>query len=396
LTSATKAARPRLPRGWHHRNGLPWCDRCWGDHFERRVIRVPIRRVLDREWRDFAAEMQQSITHVTALANWYVRELIAADHVRMPIDSKLPPLGAVYRYNEGRACFPDLAPQTVVCVMQSVLRRYLKRRYNVVWLRNEAPPSFRYDLPLPIHVQSWQPLRIEADRAIRARIGVGWWTLILDRRHQFEGQLKHFDGLIHGECQPCELSIRARPRKQFMAYIVAWTPKPAAAKDRTRIIHVRFAADHFLLAESAGHEPWILNGDHVRRGEAMRKRVDRHREFLGRLSEDIKYEKRWPKARKQQILETLDRRCQKQHDRLTLWLHETSTALANFAIRQQALVVILDLEDHGYLQRWPKNRWVNLLEYKLAKYGITLSKATPTASVGVVSANAGDAREDEP
>ena len=70
-------------------------------------------------------------------------------------------------------------------------------------------------------------------------------------------------------------------------------------------MHVRTGKDFFWQATIEGRDPWILNADHVQ------SVVTAHMLRLGRLSEDTKYEKRWPKRQRaniaqyrQQIAET--------------------------------------------------------------------------------------------
>lgn len=403
----TREAKVR-PRGWKLYRGELWCDDCWRRAFVLRAQSVPIAGpVVDggpeeqkAAWVDLREALDNAWANSTTLANWYVTELAKADTVRTPAMERMPAFTAPYLYNEARAVCPTMDPASVQALTHAVERRYGKRRFAVIWKRDESLPNYTYPVPYPIRVGG-NPERPEW----RIQAGPGGSTFLsfllggvrrtvrLRGGREFARQMKAVRLLATGVALPAELSLIGpkasasanrngtttrepgggrQKHRRIMAKMVMWLPKRTDNREGGAL-HVRTGGgsfcSYFVVREGEvepASEPRHLNADHVRRW------VRAHYERNARAAEDLKHEKRWPKPVRRGMVEAQEPRLQKFHNRINTFIHQTSAMLAGYATRQRVVSVVYDDSDHSFIPAGPddlvKFPWAALrtmLEYKL-------------------------------
>jgi hypothetical protein len=165
----------------------------------------------------------------TAAANWMMTEFYTRDVRRAPGDDKMPPMPRVYLYPEARLRFPDLPPQSISALEQSVQRKYRAARYEVIWTCGASLPKARYPQPYPIHVQSWDVRFDDGGRPIlRMRLGEGvkWWEVRLKGGSQFRRQLAG----LRSMAERGELDVYKNHDGEILCKLVGWIRRPAAPK----------------------------------------------------------------------------------------------------------------------------------------------------------------------
>jgi hypothetical protein len=376
-----------------HPDDTIYCGTCWRKRYMLRAITIPIAGPVGRTWPELRKALALCWAQSTSLANWTVHQLAKHDIVRLPSMEKLPSSPKVYLYPEACRSFPNMASQSVVAVLHAAEGKYRKERLNVLWRHAASWPDVRYPMPYPVHNKGWKVVRSENGLiTITARLNNERWTLRLRGGDGFRRQLKAIALLLTGQAIAGELSLyrqRANPgdhrngtedrapgggqRVMFriMAKMVLWLPRPEPSAKRQQALMVQTATDHFFVASVPGREqPWVINGDHIRR------RVQAHKKYVQRMMEDLKHEKRWPAAMRQQMKDALDRRCNKHARRIDSFLHEVSHQVAMLAKRSEVAKVIWDQREEGYFrQGFPWHKLCTYLGYKLDEWGIALEDA---------------------
>lgn len=374
-----KAKGKRLPPGWK-RTGKTFatCRDCWRQAYLLRAVTFPVASPVGATWDELRAALDASWANSTGLANWAVTELAKRDVVRGPGDGKLPAMRPVYLYPEARRRFPAMDCQSVVAVLHAVEGKYRKARLDVVWRSAAVLPRHRYPVPYPVHNQGWSaryatpedPGVPDRSPLVRVRLQGKPFLLRLRGGHHYRRQLAAFAQIAGGQAVRGELALyRQRCSDgahrngtegrtpgggrhvsyRVMAKLVAWLPrdgrgplKPLAGQGE-----LRTGGGAFLTAVVDGREPWVLHADHVRR------RVAAHRKFLDAISDDTKYEKRWPKRQRLQMNECRELRCEKQHSRLKSWNQQAARMAAEFLWRQGVAEVLYQDRDKSFAAEYP-------------------------------------------
>lgn len=326
-------------------------------------------------WKDLDPLLAAAWAEATALANWAVLEMAKADVARTPAMAELPPAPRVPLYRlfqayAGRAAWAGAAA-AANCVLRAVQRKYLKERFDVVWRRARALPTFRYPHPFPVHNQAWA-CRLEGKDAVpTVTLGLpgGRVEVRMANRAEMRRQVALFRLLADGTAKRGEAALYKKG-KHTLLKLVGHFPRP---KDEglTGTLCVRTDPHAFWVSEQDGRAPWVVNADHVRRWAAA------HHAYLQRVAEDTKHEKRWPAGMRRHINRSRALRCRKHNDRLATWCHEAAKMLAQFALRQKAAEVLYDDQDLGYLASFPWARLRENLKNKLDERGIVLTAAPP-------------------
>ncbi len=378
----------RLPPGWKRHQDKIWCRDCWSRSYVLRAVTIPVAGPMDGEWPELRETLKQCWASATTVANWAVTELARHDIPRVASQEKLAKMTPMYLYPGARLAAPECNPQSVVAILHAVEGKYRKARYATLWTRSQSHPVYRYPVPYPVHNQGWSCVRGEGDRpCITVRLGERRWLLVLRGGHEFRRQLQAWKQIALGQAVQGELAligqtvtmsdhrngVEARepgggPRKSLrvMAKMVAWFPrKEAGPVQGTLFVHTSSPA--FLVYHvGPDGEPKHLHAEHVKRWEAQ------HRRRLRSMSDDMKYEKRWPANVRANMLSAQNRWVKKYRDRLSTFTHEASAMLANFAVRQKIATVMLDTADRSFCERFPWHEFVLKLQYKLETAGIAL------------------------
>lgn len=432
----TKGGVARVPKSWHeHPEGGLACKECWAARFRLRAVTFPVWRAEEGTevtpevvvpvsedstsslrrlappipWPDLRVILRTAWSQVTGLSNWTVTQLAARDTPRLPTDEKLGKAPTPYLYPEARALFPNLAPQTVASVLQSVASKYSKKRKETHWLCSAALSTHRYAVPYPVHNQSWRAVTVVAydpfDEpyrvpAVSVPLGGRRITLLLasegrDRQCEQFGQIlngaaikgelaiyrkrSHQRGNRGGAGKPGAVEDRAagghqRVYHDVMVKLVAWFPRDPSITEKVRrgVLEVRTGSHALFVAVSEGRQrPWVLRCNQVRRWVRL------HSRRIQEAADDAKCETRRPKRRRVQALDYLDRICAKQKARLNDFLHRASAWLANYAERIGVREVIYDDRDKRYCDPFPWFVLRQRLAEKVRDHGLIFTHTTP-------------------
>lgn len=380
----------RQPKGWKTLGTARYCDKCWKQRYVLYALTFPVVGPVDASWDDLREALNKAWAASTSLANWTATELAKNDVIRKPNDKKMPAMPAIYLYGVAKEKFCGWQDwhkcySSANCVMRYVEQKYRAARFKIVWTHDAALMSFRYPVPYPVHNDDWKATTIEQRPTVTFNLDGKKWTLRLKGGPEMARQLAGFRQIERGEAVKGELAIyrgaagkgkgdhrngvsesgASRQYSRVMVKLVAWFPRPAAkAADKTMLL--RTDPHAFFVAEIENRRPWILNADHIPRYQAE------HHVFLQRFSEDTKYEKRWPKEKRQQMNAHREVRCRKNENRMDNWCDQATALVAQYAERQGVCEVIYDDSIRSYV---PSFRWSSLktkLATKLHAKGITL------------------------
>jgi hypothetical protein len=363
----SKAGIERLPRAWKKIDQLLYCPSCWRSLFHLRAITFPIAGPSDpAEWPKLRECLAKAWAQSTQLANWIVIELAKLDVVRDPAMEKLPPFKIPYLYPHARKVCPELDPASVVSILNNIQANYGKRRLDTVWRGAASRQNFRYPFPYPIPGEAWTPRWLsDTERVpfVRVRIAREVFHLRLRGGKGFRRQLADFAQIVAAPHLRCEMALyRARAHESdhrigikhgmfnIMAKLVAWLPKKERTDKLAATLLVRTEKERFLVADPDGAHPWIINGDQVLRWQAE------HKKRLQHLSEDRKYEKRWPERNGRNMQKRLEEWTLKHRKRMHSWCDQVSASVAKYAARQR--VTHVEYEDHE--NKTPEFPWFDL------------------------------------
>lgn len=380
--AVTPKGAARLPGGWKDQGEERICGDCWSKAYVLRAVTFPLASPCasgDAEekaqaWRDFDVAIRKAWGEATSVANWATTELARTDVVRLPADKKLRPREKVYLYPGARQVAPELSTSSVVALLHAVEGKYREARFEVIWRRDRALPTFRYPTPLPIGSQNWSASVGEGGEAlVSVPIGDRRWTLRLRGGHQFARQRAAFDRLVAGQALPGELAIYEdrgssgdhrhrvnttdaggsnKRHSRTMVKLCLWLPKENKASTGTLYVSTRRDCLLSWSFDNQGQgEIYRYNADHVRRW------VAEHRERLQRTSDDLKREKRWPAQVRAKMVGSREPWVEKQHRRLDAATHEASAMIAGVASRRRVATVVYDDHERGFVESFP---WADL------------------------------------
>lgn len=408
---------PRLPRGWKHdtKNNVV-CASCLQTKYMTRSIVFPVAGVIGDPWKEFSQQLTFAWQHTTALANWAMRRLMLNAPVRMPDMKKMPKVGDIYIYGDFKN-YPqrvvwDGAANSANAVIHSVEQAYKAAFRDIIWLGSAKPMHFKYPVPYPVPVRQWtafwhaekgggQPaveIPLLNDRIFKVRLQTGpkfrrqreVFSRIMDETY-IPGEMEIYRQRVNEESHRKGTAVkpqgdnRQRQSYRTMVKIVVRIPKPKVDLDPELTMNVSTDPECFIVAEVTGRPAWRLNNDHLLR---MRQEVNRHGENLKgwyasyeawrqRLSEDMKPEKRYPAAQREQMHHALSKRTQKQHDRLDSALKMSVSAIVKFAARNRVATIIFDDSCRSYFGDFA---WYDLrskLKLKCDEYSIQYDYVGP-------------------
>jgi len=297
-------------------------------------------------------------------------------------------------YLDCRAAFPQLDSQSLGSILQGVKKRYGKRRFEVHGLHKAALPTYRYPVPIPVPAKDAKLEKRDHRYLLTLRLAGKRYTLALRSkrrgRHSFARQLAALDRVLAGESLIGEVQVgrqnasgndhrsavseSVNGRKEYsrvVCRIAVWLPRQTK-RERSGTMHLRTDRDAFWIAVVEGRDPWRLHADHVRRW------VVRHRRQLNRLSDDTKFEKRWPKEQRESINGFRQRLCDRQNARLAEWCRQAAAMLANYADRQNVAEVVYDDRMRPSYE-FPWSRIAERLSQLLDEKGIKLVRVGGSA-----------------
>lgn len=379
----------RIPRSWKSLGEELICKTCWNKMYVIRAITFPVAGPVNpADWPSLREMLSKAWGDSTQLANWMVTECVKAERVRLPADEKMWAAPKLYLYPMARAVCPDITPASVVSITNAVQSKFSKSRFGVIWCGNERLPLYKYPYPYPIPGQAWSARwmsETEHVPIVSLSIQGQKFELRLRGGPDFKRLAAQFGQIVSGEAVKCEMQIYRqqvnpsahRPgvvshenngggekaTSRVMAKLVAWIPRSVAVSE-DKVLLLRRGHDCLWIAEMPAHDPWRLNCDWVRSW------IIGHRVRLQRMSEDTKYEKRWPSKNRIHINEYREKICLKQNDRLKTFSHTAAKLLAEFAKRQKISTVAYLDDPTPYLPDFPWFSLKDILGHKLHERGI--------------------------
>lgn len=384
---------PSCPMGWKRLPSGLHCGKCWHKSYALRAITVPVAGPVGGKWEPLREALKAAWADCARFSNLCVQSLYAAEPPRGESLGKLPRVDLYGLYRDRKDEWPAISSGTVVALCHSVEGRYRKARWDCVWRRAQALPTYRYPTPLPIRSQDWTITEDGGVFGVSVPIAGERHVLRLRGGHNFRRQLSGLRQITTGEAIQAELALYQvsgssgdhRPRlegrepgggtralSKLLCKIVAWLPRHERG-DRSGQLLVRTDPDSLLVYSVAGAgEQSVLriNGDHVRRW------IAEHRRRLDRTSDDLKAERRSGVGRPcPPVLDQRQRWATRQHRRLDSFTHEASAQIASFAARQNVATVVYDDRDKRFVDKFPWAELQSKLRYKLDAEGIGLELA---------------------
>lgn len=387
---------PVLPRGWRkHPDGRLLGPNAM-DGYRLSAETFVVAGPVDSTWEELRAALKATFAQTTEVAGWAQLELLKAEKVRSPEDKKIWPAPSIYLYgmaNE-QGIGQGISGASRQAIFRSVQQKWNARRYEVLWVKTANPPYYKYPQPLPVPSQAWKAsLGPDNQMLFQCRIGDQKFVLRLRSGQQWFRQKERFRQIVSGDAMPGEALLVLQPtsrggmdraktkangggqkqQNNLVVKIVGYFPiDPNRQNLRSGSLYLSTFSEGFIKTIPNGdEETWLLHADHVERW------IVEHRQMLDRLSCDEKWERRRPKRQKMPINEYRERICQKQHNRLQTWAHESTRMIANFAARQKKSEVVLNTNCRDWCQgQFPWYAWTDTLNRKLLEHGIALKDVT--------------------
>lgn len=382
-----------------------------------RAFELPVQAV-EAGGRDGWALLRECWSRATDLANWSALQLLRADQTRLAGMEKLPPAPRLSGkrlkglYGLASETFGFTKPGSwwsgacisASSIVREVERKYLSERGNVLWRRCQAPVTYSYPHPWPVHSQAWKVATFEGGKpVVVACLPGGIVKFRLRGGPEFGRQLGLFRQVAGGSLPKLQLVVRQqgasnschRPtvwdggrERRVMVKMVARLPVKERPGDRCLVLSTDPSA--FWVAELDGRPAWVLNADHVRFGLAAH---EAHLVRLQRLSQDCKAERRLCSNRDVYVARRLEKLCVKHARRMSSWLHESAAHLAGFACRSRVGEVFYLNRGRGFLPKFPWRRLHDLLADKLRAAGVSFFSES---SAGAVPETEGGSRSEGP
>lgn len=398
----------RLPSKWKQPHGNVTCSRCWKAAYVLRAVALPVVAVLEGGTEEeFRAAILDGFRLSTDVNNWATRHLLAHDFVRTPETLKIPEMPKVdlYRaYNDAGCPCGDLASQSRTALFRAAQSHYVRHRHESLWLGQESLPLKRFPAPFPVHNQGWKAATLQDRPAISFRLHGAEtgprWTVRLASGAPFRRQLRQFAQIVSGEAIAGQLDLytqgcgqtdrngmylvwrrtsggQRRPER-LMAKLVAYFPRePKREADEAMLLRTHPAS--FWVAEIDGRveRPWLLNGDHLARSMAMmRDNRARHEQWLQRIGEDRKHEKRWPIHQRRQFQDAYLKRCEKHHRRVKTWIDQMVAQVVQFAQRRRVGTIAYLDDDRRFALAFPWHQAEVTLHQRCDQAGIRVIDAS--------------------
>lgn len=357
-----------------------------------RSISLPIAECLSHSWQDFCKLLHASWRHSTDLANWASHTLHRQDLTRTPEMKELPPMPTVDLYalafgrdrekparKVGKANLP-ITPQTydgasfwegakiaAATLLRKVHRKYAKERPKIVWRRERRSPEFLYPYPFPVHQQSWVASFTERGQPLlNFALPGGRVSVRLRNGPEFARQLRILHMIVAGDVAQQEISIcrqrshagdgvghyrvgEERRQGQRITYRtmlrIACRIPVGPMVDSELVGEIKTGNDPLITLIIPGQEPWLLYANE------MRSFIIAHRAFLDRMANDLKFEKRWPTAKRRRMLGRISRGCEKQGRRMRTFYQQLAHMACSHALRNGCGGVRFDTSDRRFLSR---------------------------------------------
>jgi hypothetical protein len=386
--------------GWkRHRDGV-FCKDCWHKRYRLTAIILPMRPENPTRWPELRPILGQLWRQSTCLANWAIHQLALHDSVPVPSRAKLAKPQPIALYRLAVQSYPDWThwtgqTQAAHALLRMAEKRWRRDRYQVLCRHSQALPCYRHGLPYPLVVDAWRLERCEGGAYLLAcSLGGSRWRFQLQTgwRQRQKSTLKQ---ILAGSALPVEAALYERRRslgdhrtgttdaqpgggntnyKRLYAKLVCWLPQPKNPRQSGTRLQVRTGKDVFwsaLVDSEEASRAWILHADQVSRW------IMEYMVRLGKLSDDTKYERRWPKRQRLHLTSYRAALVAKHRRRLDAWIHQATASLVGYALRRRVREIVYR-EDQGYrFNPFPWHRLRTMLAQKALAQGIQFTPLTP-------------------
>jgi hypothetical protein len=312
----------------------------------------------DGDWKGLLPRLHEAWRMSTRLANWTVSQLAVVDQLTMGRTGAIGPFptageGSADPYKAFRGFYPDYelwkgCTGSATCVFNRVRDKYKVERLEVIVRHEKSLPSFRY--PYPFYG------RAQETRAYYGKDNVPLLSLVLPGGRvvlrlrggpEMRRQLDGFRRVVAGEARLGDVSVYKRGDRYLVGVAVTLPAGPPDPGGRAMLVQTRPDGLWRVWVEGHEgrwtHERWWHHDD-------IRPVVFKHREWLHRVAEDTKWEKRVDEKVARHIDQARDKRCRKYQDRVSAFCHSRACELANFAARQGVGCVLYDDREKGFLE----------------------------------------------
>lgn len=277
-------------------------------------------------------------------------------------------------------------------ILRSVRESYTRQRHEVIWKGEAWPLSYRYPYPWPVRRQEWRLKHSPATGwLVSITLPGGRYVFELKTGPDFRRQEADLHRIVAGEANAG--ALRLCPMKTdghvvgVMLRLSGFFQPADKAGTNAAFIHTDPKA--FLVVEVAGRSPWILNADHLRRAFAViATGQERHKVFLQRTREDLKFEKRLTRRQRKNLLKRVGQRCDKHAARMDTALHQLAAQVIRFCVRQGVSIVAYDDHIKTFLPdgfQWFE--FASRLRHKAELAGMTwIDHATPNHQLEAAAA----------
>lgn len=401
MVNPTAKGNPRPPKGWKSLDGTFRCAACQKSQFAALAESWTVHTVLSGgTMAEFLEACKEAWNQATTVLNWAISKQWSLDVRRKPGDTKMPAMPKMELYKlcgsepnveQERDLFAHVSSSSRAALLQAAMGKYRQYRFQVIWTGESSLRAESYPQPYPITSQTYKLIRgPNNEMGVRFTLGGRTWEIQIvadSPHHQVKDRRKVvFENLISEAWERRQLVLlqdkapfshrsnregtasntEAGHKMKFVikVKIAYWRDKPPK-REHSGTLTVRTGEDCFVAAiPTDGSRPlWTLHAEQILRS------IARHKRFRQSLSDDRKFEKRKSRRNAARMNEHSATRCDRHHDVITAWMHESTRQVAGLANRQKVAQVIFEKQDTAFPD-FPWSTWETILKNKLDVFGI--------------------------
>lgn len=367
----------RFPSRWKRWADIVMRQRCKKQSLVNRVISMPVVSAPELTQDQLYGMFRAAAKEHRIASNVAMREYAKIDE---GVDSegklkKWKPTNGVYA--ACREAAPGLDTNSLASLLQRLSGTYSERRFDMHVAGKFSLPHFTRIQPVVIKGGSWKAGFDEENRPIisvrfGSRDAEGERSerhiLRLAGGHEFRRQLADFRKIVNGEAKAADMRLCPRFIEGKLKGIVARICLTAERKEKQE-------AEGDLLVK-AGDGALIQFGPlppiHI---DEMRGLVIGHRKRIQRLSEDLKHERRSPRARRESVTDVQGREAAKYDRAMKTHLERIVCHVVKWAERNRKAAIHWRQGSTEILPEFPWARLRDMIKIKSEAIGIVFSEA---------------------
>lgn len=356
------------------------------DGFAVRVITLPVAKPVAVQvgtetaplaWKEFGQAINTCWRECSDLSNLVYRTMAISDISPFDENGKLAKFSADGKqiYAACRNLYQQFDVGTLVQLMQTARGHYISDRFDMYVRRIRSLRSFTHGrVPLPIKSDRWWASQSEdGGLMISFRLGStlaqgirsGRITAMLGGGRKHARHAAVMRKVITGELTARDLKLKPGGQTGVVACITVLMPRRAMESSGELLL--RTSAQSLLTWNFGdGEDRPPLHFDHVRQILAAREAQQQ------RWSDDLKFEKRWPRRKRRRMLSRRHRSADRWNNALRTAIQQAAAMVSGVAKRGRVERVCYDDTERSFA---PKFAWAELrtrLEQSLSIEGIKL------------------------